>query len=358
VIIFFVFVFSQVLSKIPIVYHPLYNIPLTVFDRPDDFLCPDVEEMGSVIKFDPCKYQKVFDYLKREFSLTDDAFYTPSQMVQDPEFLRLRIHTPEYLAQLHDDIDTIVSIAEYGYLRTFDARYLNEHLVNHVRWAAAGTVLATFLAFEGPDKYAINLGGGFHHASFDRGEGFCFLADIPLAIYLLLEKYPDITILVVDLDAHQGNGNALIFNNNSHVVLFDICNPRRLPFDSNACENIRFLKLLKPEEMFDDLYCAYLERELPNIIREVRPNLIMYIAGSDVLDKDPVGCMHLTIKGLVRRDTFVFRCAYAHNIPIVMTLAGGYTPASVLGIQASLREILVNKKILPTKKNSRWCTIL
>ncbi|HEU5359965.1 MAG TPA: histone deacetylase, partial [Candidatus Deferrimicrobiaceae bacterium] len=216
---------------------------------------------------------------------------------------------------------------------------LKKHLLGPIRYGTGGTILGCSLALE--HGWAINLSGGYHHAKADSGGGFCFFADVPLAVTKMRETHSDRKVLIVDLDAHQGNGNASIFRDDPRVDIFDVFNGFIYPCDYEAARHVKYNH---PVEMYigDGEYLGLLERELPPAIDESSPGLIIYNAGTDVLAGDPLGGMGITSGGILRRDGFVFRSALDRKIPILMVLSGGYTRKSAGVIGRSIKNLLKN----------------
>ncbi len=233
-----------------------------------------------------------------------------------------------------------------------------------MRYATAGTVLAAQKALQ--HGYAINLGGGFHHAETDRGCGFCAFGDIQLAVEKVREEKPDARILIVDLDAHQGNGyEEYVYryykNSDKKPYIFDMYNGDVFPGKSSKPISSVIDKNIKlphreenPLKSKDGQYNYTLKTKLASYIDELerqggRPDLILYNAGTDTYRKDDVGCLNMSKSGIVERDKIVWRIAEDKKIPIMMTLSGGYTPQSVEIIKNSLQGILLMRKAIRVK---------
>lgn len=191
------------------------------------------------------------------------------------------------------------------------------------------------------DGWAINLSGGYHHAKRDSGGGFCVYADIPLAAVKILEQHPDHTIMIVDLDAHQGNGHESCLKDEPRVAIYDIYNKDIYPRDIEARKRINFNHPVYTG-IEDDAYLELLSSTLPAALDQVRPNLIIYNAGTDVFEEDQLGLMRISENGIIKRDELVFQYAHERNIPIVMVLSGGYTKKSAGIIGKSVHNILKN----------------
>jgi histone deacetylase 11 len=202
-----------------------------------------------------------------------------------------------------------------------------------MRLATGGTVEATELAIK--NGWAINLSGGYHHAKKDDCDGFCVYADAPLAAYKAINEHNINKILVIDLDAHQGNGNEAIFGEmecfKNKVDVFDVYGQKNYP---GFWEHQLMSKQLQPtwydhpvtlHQTNDTTYLSILTNHLPSAIRQTNPGLIIYNAGTDIYEKDPLGRLKITKEGIIERDRYVFEQARKKNIPIVMILSGGYT---------------------------------
>lgn len=288
----------------PIVYHPDYNI--TFFG---------IEKLHP---FDSTKYGRVFKLLCDRGHVDAEHVHTPAQVTD--EQLRL-VHTERYLASLKKS-RTVSQIAEMHALAKLPNQMLQGSLLKPKRLATGGTILASQLALE--EGWAINLSGGYHHAKADSGEGFCMYADIPIAAEVLWQKNPSLRVMVVDLDAHQGNGFASIFQNDERVVMFDLYNEEVYPNDEAARA---FIDHDLPLPMGTDsvTYLAHLRNTLPDSIAAAKADLLIYNAGTDVFEKDPLGGLKLSREAIIERDAFVFESAKQHGVPVAMVMSGGYT---------------------------------
>jgi acetoin utilization deacetylase AcuC-like enzyme len=228
----------------------------------------------------------------------------------------------------------------------------SDKLVEAFWLAAGGSILAGRRALE--DGIGINLGGGFHHAFPDHGEGFCMINDIAIAIRRLQKDQKIERALVIDCDVHQGNGTAVIFGPKRALAQASQALPsvgapilqrseqgsiRELPADravdvftvSLHQENNyppwkppSSIDVNLPDGIGDDQYLGWLDNAVSSALRQFEPQLISYVAGADPYKEDQLGGLNLTIEGLKRRDEFVFRVAKTRGIPVTVTLAGGY----------------------------------
>ncbi len=211
--------------------------------------------------------------------------------------------------------------------------------------AAGGSILAAEYALK--DRVAINIGGGFHHAFPDHGEGFCMIHDVAVAIRRLQRDDKIRTAMTVDCDVHHGNGTAAIFAgtrtpsdplpstsasrlnsppggmrhaHGGDVFTISLHQHNNYPVAKPPSS----IDVDLPDGIGDDDYLAWLDNALSSGLRQFEPDLICYIAGADPYGEDQLGGLDLTLQGLKRRDELVFRVAKARNIPVMVTYAGGY----------------------------------
>ncbi len=169
---------------------------------------------------------------------------------------------------------------------------------------------------------AMNIAGGTHHAYSNRGEGFCLLNDQAIAAnWLLKEKLVD-RILIIDLDVHQGNGTAELFQDSKNVYTFSMHGKNNYPLKKER--STRDVEL--PDGTTDQQYLDTLDRQLESILNEFEPNFIFYQSGVDVLATDKLGRLSMSLDGCKLRDETVFNCAKQLQIPIVCSMGGGYSP--------------------------------
>ncbi|MCM2267129.1 MAG: histone deacetylase [Elusimicrobiales bacterium] len=187
------------------------------------------------------------------------------------------------------------------------------HLMN-----AGGTLAAAALALK--NGVGINCGGGSHHARRERGAGFCLLNDIAVAVKKLLKERRVKRALVVDLDAHQGDGTAAILEGDRRVFTFSVHNQEIYP---EKKEKSSMDIGLKPGTG-DRTYLAVLRAELPRVLDRFRPDFAVYVAGADVYRGDLLGGFKLTMGGIKERDAFVLAECRRRKIPVALTLSGGY----------------------------------
>ncbi len=311
-------------TKLPIVYHPGYNISLFGLEK----LHP----------FDSCKYGHVYDYLIEQQLIKSSEFHQPTEVTNQQLLI---IHPQSYLDSL-DSLATLARITEIpiDYIPQMFSSLVLPSIITPMRLATGGTILATQLALK--KGWAINLGGGYHHAKDCEGGGFCAFADIPLAINILLQKNSKLQkVLIIDLDAHQGNGHEWIFRDNDAIAIFDIYNEDIYPHDEEAKKAITYNHPVH-SGINDARYLALLKKQLPIALADSKPDFIVYNAGTDILAGDTLGRMNISKQGIIERDAFVFGEAFKRNIPITMVLSGGYTKQSAGVISKSVENLLTN----------------
>lgn len=242
------------------------------------------------------------------------------------------VHTPEYIEKLQ-----LGFLTAHELMRT--ELPFSPELV-HLFWAAAeGTSVACREALK--HGAAFHLGGGFHHAFADAGTGFCLVNDIAVGLRKTKKEKLWNRAMVVDLDVHQGDGTAKIFENDPTVFTFSMHQENNFPYPKQAGS----LDVSLKDGMKDAEYLAELEKHLPKILEAHKPELIVYVAGADGFENDLLGGLKLSIQGLKSRDEAVFREAGKRSIPVAVTLAGGYAenPQDTLKIHLNTIRIGVGK---------------
>jgi acetoin utilization deacetylase AcuC-like enzyme len=254
--------------------------------------------------FPSIKFRLIHEQLAREGFVSVE----PSPASMDD---LMRVHTREWASGLR------YGTLSYHQILQLEIPY-SSRMVDAKLLAAGGTILAARLALA--HGVAANIGGGFHHAFAGHGEGFCAVNDIAIGIRALQHEGLIQRAMVLDLDVHQGNGTAAIFADDSSVFtisLHQLANyPERKPF-SNIDAHL-------PDGLGDRDYLRFLKRLFAGALRGFRPDLLVYVAGSDPYGEDKLGGLALTLDGLRDRDELVFRLAREAGVPAAITLAGGY----------------------------------
>jgi histone deacetylase 11 len=251
-------------------------------------------------------------------------------LVAEPvsEALLARVHDADYLAGLHDPrlLSRALEVEVPGVLR----RAIPRRVLEPFRTATGGTVAAARAALE--HGVGINLGGGYHHARPALGHGFCIYNDVAVALHVLRAEGFAGRVLIVDTDAHQGDGNHAFFASDPSVYSFSMHQGDLFPEPKLAGDEDVEL----PGGMGDAEIVSRLEERLPELLDEIQPALVVHVAGADVLDDDPLTGLAMTADGLVLRDRLVLREARRHGVPLLHLLAGGYGPSAA---GAQLRSV-------------------
>jgi acetoin utilization deacetylase AcuC-like enzyme len=254
------------------------------------------------------KYRLVREQLLAERTLSPEELLEPA--LAAPTDLRL-VHTEDYWQRLTSGTLPESAIRRLGLP-------WSEALVRRSRASVQGTLTTARIAIR--DGIAVNLAGGTHHAFPDRGEGYCALNDIAIAIRCLQHDGWIQRMAVIDCDVHQGNGTAAIFADEPDVYTFSIHGANNYPLVKVPGT----LDISLPDGTGDDEYLRALEPVLPRILSEFRPGLVFYLAGVDPHEGDRLGRLRLTHAGLRQRDELVLRACRDASIPVAVTLGGGY----------------------------------
>ena len=260
-------------------------------------------------RFPMQKYTLIPERLLAEGTITTDNFFAPARLSEDEI---LTTHTQGYWQQLKTQTLPRKEARAIGFEMT-------PTLVERGRYIAHATYECALYA----QQYgvAMNVAGGTHHAFADHGEGFCVFNDVCIASNLLLNRGQAQRILVVDLDVHQGNGNASIMANESRVFVFSMHGAKNYPFRKQVSD----LDIELDNETGDEAYLRILKDTLPRLINEFAPDLIFYQSAVDVLATDKLGKLGLTIEGCKARDEYVLHQAKLAHIPIAIVMGGGYS---------------------------------
>ncbi|RYY53356.1 MAG: histone deacetylase [Chitinophagaceae bacterium] len=187
---------------------------------------------------------------------------------------------------------------------------------------------------------AMNVAGGTHHAFADHGEGFCLLNDFAIAANYL-QQTNKTQLLVVDLDVHQGNGTAKIFENDPSVFTFSMHGGHNYPFHKERSD----LDLPLADGCTDDAYLGLLMDTLPALVSRLKPSLVFYLSGVDILLTDKFGKLKVSMEGCRQRDEFVFRTLFNAGLPCVVSMGGGYSPDVRTIVEAHCNTFRAAKEI-------------
>jgi len=261
-------------------------------------------------RFPMLKYEMIPAQLLYEGLIREENLFSPGLM--DEETILLT-HDLDYWQQLRDLTLPSREQRRIGFP-------LSAQLIEREIRIGRGTIDGCHYAFE--NGIAFNTAGGTHHAGTNWGEGFCLLNDQAMAAnYLLYNKLAS-SILIIDLDVHQGNGTAQILENEPRVFTFSMHGANNFPFKKEKSD----LGIPLPDGITDNGYLDLLYKHLPQLIEQQKPDFIFYLAGVDVLQSDKLGKLALTREGCKMRDQFVFEQCIKHNIPVQVSMGGGYSP--------------------------------
>ncbi|MDI1247027.1 MAG: histone deacetylase [Rhodoferax sp.] len=226
------------------------------------------------------------------------------------------VHTPDYIESLVSGQISAKAMREIGFP-------CSEFMVERARRSVGATVAAVRAALHG--GVAANLAGGTHHAYADKGGGFCVFNDVAVAARLAQSEWQrqhrqPLKVAVIDLDVHQGNGTAHIFQNDDSVFTLSLHGDKNFPFRKEASD----LDVALPDGCQDADYLVALELALLELSQRFEPGLVLYLAGADPYAGDRLGRLALTPDGLEARDRRVFDWCWQRRTPVAFVMAGGY----------------------------------
>jgi len=276
-----------------IAYDPIYAHPLPEGHR-----------------FPMLKYELVPAQLLHEGVIYKDNLFSPDVLEEN---IIIRTHDENYWHQLRDLTLPPKEQRRAGFP-------LSARLVEREIRIAKGTIDGCRYAFE--NGIAFNVAGGTHHAGSNWGEGFCLLNDQAIAANCLLDSRLSKSILIIDLDVHQGNGTAEIFEKEPRVFTFSMHGANNFPYRKERSD----LDIPLQDGVSDDEFLEILKNTLPRLIEQQKPDFIFYLSGVDVLATDKLGKLALSKEACKARDQFVFEQCIKHNIPVQVSMGGGYSP--------------------------------
>ena len=260
-------------------------------------------------RFPMIKYELIPEQLIRENTCCDDNFFSPNQILDKDVLLT---HEASYFQKLVSQNLSKSELRPIGFPMSKD-------LVEREKIISQGTIDCALFSLE--NNISMNIAGGTHHAFYNRGEAFCMLNDQAIAAnYLIKNKFCK-KILIVDLDVHQGNGTASIFQNNDDVFTLSFHGKNNYPFKKEKSN----LDVEFDNGVTDTFYLNKLKYELPKIIEDFQPEFIFYLSGVDVLENDRLGKLSLSLEGCKERDRFVLNLCKQNKIPVQISMGGGYS---------------------------------
>jgi len=276
-----------------IAYHPIYKHHL-----------PDGH------RFPMLKYDLLPKQLLHEGTCRSANFFEPD--IPNDKYI-VAVHDPEYFYDLLNIKIPPKEARKIGFP-------LTEDLVERERIIADGTLKGCTYALQ--HGIAMNIAGGTHHAYTNRGEAFCMLNDQAIGARYLQTKGIAEKILIVDLDVHQGNGTAEIFQNDASIFTFSMHGASNYPFKKEVSD----LDISLEKGTGDTAYLSILKTTLTKLIYEEQPDFIFYLCGVDVIETDKLGTLSMTLEGCRQRDEFVLETCHRHQIPVQCSMGGGYSP--------------------------------
>jgi len=275
-----------------IAWHPVYAHPLPAGHR-----------------FPMLKYELIPEQLLYEGSITTGNIFSPKACAED---VLLLTHTAAYVEKLKQQT---LSAKEQRHIGFTQSPLLTEREFIITQ----GTIDCCSHAFE--NGVSINVAGGTHHAFADRGEGFCLLNDFAVAANYLLHHKLARQILIIDLDVHQGNGTAKIFENEPRVFTFSMHGAHNYPFHKEKSD----LDIALADGTTDKQYLQLLQTQLTAILNNTKPDFAFFLAGTDILATDKFGKLKISLQGCRQRDALVFSLLRQKQIPCTVAMGGGYS---------------------------------
>ena len=295
-----------------IAYHPIYKHPLPEGHR-----------------FPMIKYELLPQQLLHEGTCSAENFFEPS-FPEDHHILAA--HDACYYRDLTNLELSPSAIRKIGFP-------LSEALVQRERIIADGTIKSCELALE--HGIAMNIAGGTHHAYTNRGEAFCMLNDQAIGARYLTSQALAKNILIVDLDVHQGNGTAEIFETDHSVFTFSMHGKGNYPFKKETSD----LDIPLEKGTTDEEYLAILKRTLPKLLEKVQPDFVFYLSGVDILASDKLGTLALTLEGCKERDRYMLQTCFDARIPVQCSMGGGYSPDIKIIVEAHTNTFRLAQEI-------------
>lgn len=278
---------------LPIAFHPIYK-----------------HSLPEGHKFPMLKYELLPQQLILEGIADEEDFFAPE--IADLEDV-YAVHNKEYVDDLLNLTLDPKAVRKIGFP-------LSAELIERELRITQGTIIGCEKALQ--TGVAFNIAGGTHHAFTNRGEGFCMLNDQAIGAKYLLDKKLASKILIIDLDVHQGNGTAEIFQHNDKVFTFSVHGKTNYPFK----KEVSSLDIPLLTGTGDEEYLAIINEFVPKLINREKPDFIFYLSGVDILDSDKLGNLNCTLEGCKKRDEIVFSNCEKFQIPVQCSMGGGYSP--------------------------------
>ena len=295
-----------------IAFHPIYK-----------------HELPEGHRFPMDKYDLLPQQLIYEGTCTEENFFEP-EIPNNKHFFA--VHDPEYFFNLLNITLSQKEARKIGFP-------LSEVLVAREMIIADGTIKASKFALK--NGIAMNIAGGTHHAFSSHGEAFCMLNDQAIGARYLQQKGLAKKILIIDLDVHQGNGTAAIFENNPFVFTLSIHGAKNYPFRKEKSD----LDIALEDGTDDQSYLSQLEKIIPSLFEKIKPDFVFYLCGIDVLASDKLGRLGMSVEGCKKRDAYVLNQCKQRDIPVQCSMGGGYSKDIKIIIEAHANTYRVAKEI-------------
>tara|TARA_B100000212_G_C27330879_1_gene514556 strand:- start:258 stop:1160 length:903 start_codon:yes stop_codon:yes gene_type:complete len=260
-------------------------------------------------RFPMIKYELIPEQLIRENTCSSENFFSPNKI---DDKIVLKTHQREYFERFTSLKLSKKEIREIGFP-------LSQQLVERELQIADGTIKGVKYSIK--NGISMNIAGGTHHAFYDRGEAFCMLNDQAIATNYIIQEGLFKKILIIDLDVHQGNGTASLFNSNPNVYTLSFHGKKNYPFRKEKSD----LDMEFDDNTNDDEYLKVLRETIPKVIDQFEPEFIFYLSGVDVLENDKLGRLSLSIDGCKERDRFILEICKNNSIPVQVSMGGGYS---------------------------------
>lgn len=295
-----------------IAYAPIYAHPLPAGHR-----------------FPMLKYELIPEQLLYEGSINEENLFAPGIC---PDEVILLTHDPAYLYRLKHQQLSAKEQRHIGFPQSPELT-LRELIITQ------GTIDCCSYAFD--NGISMNVAGGTHHAFADRGEGFCLLNDFAVTANYLLHKKLSRQILIVDLDVHQGDGTAKLFEHEPRVFTFSMHGRHNYPFHKEKSN----LDIPLEDGTNDETYLGLLKEALPSLLKNVQPDFVFFLSGVDILSTDKFGKLKIPVEGCKKRDEFVFSLLKQQQIPCVVSMGGGYSEDIKIIVEAHCNTFRMAKEV-------------
>lgn len=280
-------------------------------------------------RFPMLKYELIPEQLLYEGTITSADLHAPAPC---PLEIVEWTHTAEYVGKL---IHQSLSAKEQRHIGFPQS----PELTRRELVITQGTINGSLHALE--HGIALNVAGGTHHAFADKGEGFCLLNDFAVAANYLLRNRLAQRILIVDLDVHQGNGTAKIFQDNAAVFTFSMHGKHNYPFHKEKSD----LDIELDDGIRDEEYLSLLEKNLLPLTHEQKPDFVFFLSGVDILETDKFGKLGISMEGCRKRDEFVLSHFHRLGIPVMVSMGGGYSPDIKIIVEAHCNTFRLARSI-------------